>query len=100
MMATTITIAYNTAIIVAIIIKSESSNLTRTGLTIFTPIIKSVPRIKVRIAFGFSVNQGIRGKDKERGRTMNRKSEETKEKQISEVMASIENRVRHAYNQG
>lgn len=31
---------------------------------------------------------------------MNRKSEELKEKQISEVMASIENRVRHAYNQG
>ena len=31
---------------------------------------------------------------------MNRKSEEIKEKQISEVMASIENRVRHAYNQG
>ena len=30
---------------------------------------------------------------------MNRKSEEIKEKQISEVMASIENRVIHAYNQ-
>lgn len=31
---------------------------------------------------------------------MNRKDEELKEKQISEVMLSIENRVRHAYNQG
>lgn len=31
---------------------------------------------------------------------MNRKSEETKEKQISKTMLSIENRVRHAYNQG
>ena len=31
---------------------------------------------------------------------MNRKSEEIKEKQISKAMLSIENRVRHVYNQG